>query len=134
MFKLPSFAGDSMRDSIQKLLDELTSLNDPRVSVFDIQFKGLDKETLSLSGKLLDQDQLAALEGAFSNHFPSLSLNTASVQILSREPREHVHVATNLTGFYIVRISVKVSRQMQLTWCLHHPLKRVVNPTRPVKL
>ena len=31
-----------MRDAIQKLLDELTSLNDHRVSVFDIQFKGLD--------------------------------------------------------------------------------------------
>ena len=91
---------DSMHDAMQKLLDELTSLNDNRVSVFDIQFKGLDNGTLSLEGKLLDQDQLAALEGAFSNHFPSLSLDTTSVQILSRESRERVHVVTNLTGLY----------------------------------
>jgi gamma-D-glutamyl-L-lysine dipeptidyl-peptidase len=96
----PLLLGDCMRDSIQKLLAEFTSLNDPRVSVFDIQFKGLDNGTLSLSGKLLDQDQLAALEETFSNRFPSLSLETASVQILSREPRERVHVATNLTGLY----------------------------------
>jgi cell wall-associated NlpC family hydrolase len=96
----PLLLGDRMRDSIQNLLDELASLNDPRVSVFDVQFKGLDNGTLSLSGKLLNQDQLAALEGAFSNRFPSLSLDTASVQILSRESREHAHVATNLTGLY----------------------------------
>ena len=89
-----------MHDSIQKLLDELTSLNDPRVSVFDIQFQGLDNVTLSLSGKLLDQDQLAALEGAFSNRFPSLKLDTASVQILRRESRELFHVVTSLAGLY----------------------------------
>jgi cell wall-associated NlpC family hydrolase len=89
-----------MRDSIQKLLDELTSLNDHRVSVFEIQIKGLEDGTLSLSGILLDQDQLAALDGAFSDHFPGLSLDTTSVRILSRESRERVHVGTNLTGLY----------------------------------
>ncbi|HEX9331795.1 MAG TPA: C40 family peptidase [Anaerolineales bacterium] len=89
-----------MRDAVQKVLDQLTAQNDNRISVLDIQFTELDNGTLSLSGKLFNQDQLAALEGAFSNHFPSLSLDTASVQILSREPGEHVHVATNLTGLY----------------------------------
>src|SRR5215212_5568483 len=89
-----------MQDSIQKLLDELTARHDPRVSVFDIQCKGLVNGTLSLGGKLLDQDQLASLEAAFSDHFRSLSLDTTSVRILSREPRERVHVATNLTGLY----------------------------------
>ena len=89
-----------MRDAVQKVLDQLTAQNDNRISVLDIQFTELDNGTLSLSGKLFNQDQLAALEGAFSNHFPSLSLDTASVQILSREPGEHVYVATNLTGLY----------------------------------
>jgi len=89
-----------MHDAMQKLLDELTSRNDKRINVFDIQYLKLDNETLSLSGKLLHQDQLAALEGAFSNHFPSLNLDTTSVQILSHAPRERVHVATNLTGLY----------------------------------
>src|SRR5690349_15639042 len=89
-----------MRDAIQKLLDELRTQNDNRTSVFDLQIEGVNDRTLSLSGKLLDQDQLAALEGMFSDHFPSLSLDTTSVRILSREPRERVHVATNLTGLY----------------------------------
>ncbi len=89
-----------MRALIQKLLDELNSLNDKRVTVFDIQLKELNDGTLSLSGKLMDQDQLAALERTLSNHFPSLSLDTTPVQILSREPRERVHVTTNLTGLF----------------------------------
>ena len=89
-----------MRDDIQKLLDGLTSLNDNRISVFDIQICGLDNGTLSLGGKILDQNQLTALEGAFTNDFPNLRLNTTSVQILSREPRERFHVGTNLTGLY----------------------------------
>jgi hypothetical protein len=89
-----------MRDSIQKWLDDLRTQNDNRISVFDLHITGVDDRSLSLSGKLLDGDQLTAFEEKFSDQFPSLSLNIASVQILSREPREHVHVATNLTGFY----------------------------------
>lgn len=89
-----------MRDTIQKLLDELRTQNDNRVSVFDLQIAGLDNETLFLRGKLLDQEQLAALERTLSNHFPSLSLDTASVQILSRASHERVHVATNITGLF----------------------------------
>src|SRR5215213_7194073 len=96
----PLLLGDIMRDAIQKLLDELTARYDPRVSVFEIQCKGLENGTLSLSGKLLDQDQLASLEAAFSDHFPSLSLDITSVRILSGESQEHVHVGTNLTGLY----------------------------------
>ena len=89
-----------MRDNIQEVLDELRTQNDNRISVFDLQINELNHETLFLSGKILDQDQLAALEGAFSNHFPSLSLDTTSVQILRRKPRGRGHVATNLTGLY----------------------------------
>jgi len=89
-----------MRDAVQKLLDELTSFHDKRVAVFDVQFKELNNGTLCLSGKLLGPDQLAALEGTFANHFPSLSLDTHSVRILSRESRECFHVATNLTGLF----------------------------------
>jgi len=89
-----------MHDAMQKLLDELTTQTDHRVSVFDLQIAGLDDETLSLSGKLLKRDQLAALEEAFSRLFPSLNLDTASVRILDQESHERVHVATNLTGLY----------------------------------
>lgn len=89
-----------MRDSIQKWLDDLRTQNDNRISIFDLHITGLDDRTLSLSGKLLDEDQLTAFEEKFSNQFPSLSLNTASVQILRREPRESFHVVTNLAGLY----------------------------------
>ena len=41
-----------MRDAIQKILDELTNQNDSRLSVFNLQVKGLDKGILSLSGSL----------------------------------------------------------------------------------
>jgi len=89
-----------MRETIQKLLDELRSQNDNRVSVFDPQIEGLDDETLALGGKLLAQDQLAALGRTLSNRYPSLSLDISSVQILSRASHERVHVATNLTGLF----------------------------------
>lgn len=89
-----------MRDAIQELLDQLSTQNDNRVSVFDLQIEEWDNETLSLSGRLLDQEQLVALEGTFANHFPSLSLNTNAVRILSRESRGCFHVVTNLTGLF----------------------------------
>jgi gamma-D-glutamyl-L-lysine dipeptidyl-peptidase len=89
-----------MRDSIQKWLDGLGTQNDNRVSVFDLHIIGLDDGTLSLSGRLLDTDQLTALEEKFSNQFPGLSLDTASVQILRRKSRELFHVVTNLAGLY----------------------------------
>ena len=89
-----------MRDSIQKLLDEFDSLYDKRLTVFNIQLKELHDGKASLGGKLLDQDQLRTLEGTFSDRFPSLSLDTTSVRILSRESRGRFHVATNLTGLY----------------------------------
>lgn len=89
-----------MRGSIQKWLDDLRTQNDNRISIFDLHITALDNRTLSLSGRLLDGDQLTAFEEKFSNQFPSLSLNTASVQILRREPPESFHVVTNLAGLY----------------------------------
>lgn len=89
-----------MHDSIKKLLDELRTRNDNRISVFDIQIAGFDSGTLSLEGKLLNQHQLTALKETFSHPFPSLGLDTASVRILDEESHDRVHVATNLTGLY----------------------------------
>ena len=89
-----------MRDSIQKWLDDLRTQNDNRVSIFDLQITGLEEGTLSLSGRLLDKDQLSALQEQFSNQFPGLSLDAASVQILRSEPGEFFHVVTNLAGIY----------------------------------
>ena len=89
-----------MRDAIQKILDDLTNQNDKRLSVFNLQVKGLDKGTLSLSGNLLNRDQLSALKEAFSHHFPDLSVDTDSIHILHRPNLPCFHVATSLTGLY----------------------------------
>ena len=89
-----------MHGDFQKLLDDFTSQSDNRVSIFDVHIEELNNETLSLSGNLLDQDQLTALKEAFSNHSPGLSLDTTSVRILSRTSNKCAHVATNLTGLY----------------------------------
>lgn len=84
-----------MKD-IQSTLDELAKQTDKRTSVFDIEILELRINTLTLSGQLLEDSQLEDLRRVF----PSLHLDTASIRILSREPRGNVHVATNLTGLY----------------------------------
>jgi|SRR5688572_1485305 len=89
-----------MRDSIQKVLDELTTQSDDRIHVFDIQIERFSDSTLSLSGKLLEESQLAALKELLSIQFADLSLDTASIRVLNTETHEQVHVATNLTGLY----------------------------------
>ena len=89
-----------MRDAIQKVLNELTAQNDNRISVFDLQINKLEDSTLTLSGKLLEESQLADVKETFSRQFPDLSLDTASIRVLNTEAHERVHVATNLTGLY----------------------------------
>ena len=93
-------SGDSMRDEIQKVLDELTAQNDNRIHVFDVTIETLNDSTLSLSGKLLDQNQLPTLKEQISLHFPHLELDTGSLRVLNTQSYELVHVATNLTGLY----------------------------------
>ena len=89
-----------MHEKIQKVLDELRARNDSRLSVFDVQLQGEEDGTISLSGSLISQDQLAALKEAFSHQFPDLHLDTASIHILDRTNLPCFHVATNFTGFY----------------------------------
>ncbi len=89
-----------MRDAIQKILDELTNQNDNRLSVFNLQVQRLDKGILSLSGNLLNRDQLQALKEALSHHFPDLSVDTDPIRILHHPNLPCFHVATNLTGLY----------------------------------
>jgi hypothetical protein len=88
-----------MTDAIQNLLDELTSQNDSRLSVFDIQSEGFEDGTLSLRGSLFTRDQLTALEETFSRHFPDLRLDTASIKILQHPSLPCFHVDTNLCHF-----------------------------------
>ncbi len=82
--------------SIQSTLDEFTKHTDKRTSVFDVQIHRIQNNHLTLGGRLLDVSQLDELHRAFS----SLKLDTALIRILSREPRERVHIATNLAGLY----------------------------------
>ncbi len=89
-----------MREEIQKLLDELKSQTDSRLSVFDLQIHGEKDGAVSLGGSLLDRGQLNSLKETFSHQFPDLRLDTASIRILDRPDLPCFHVATNYTGFY----------------------------------
>lgn len=81
---------------IQSAINQLAKRNDSRTSVFEIEIQGLKNNTLTLSGRLLDDSQLDDLHRVL----PGLKLDTASIRTLSRESHEQVHVKTNLTGLY----------------------------------
>lgn len=81
---------------IQSTLDELTKKTDKRTSIFDVQVHRIQNNQITLGGRLLDASQLDDLRRLL----PNLKLDTTLVRILSRESRQQVHVATNLTGLY----------------------------------
>ncbi len=89
-----------MHNDIQKVLDELTARNDSRLSVFDLHIQGEKDGTISLTGSLINQSQLASLKEALSQQFPDLGLDTASIRILDSPGLLCFHVSTNFTGFY----------------------------------
>lgn len=81
---------------IQSAINELARSSDSRTSVFEVEIQGLKNNTLTLSGRLLDDSQLDDLRRVL----PGLKLDTALIRILNRESHERVHVKTNLTGLY----------------------------------
>ncbi len=89
-----------MRDAVQHILHELTAKSDSRITVVDLHIDKLESHTLSLSGRLLSQGQLAAVKDAFSDGRPDLSLDTSAIRILQRPDLPCMHVSTNLTGLY----------------------------------
>lgn len=83
-------------NDIQSTINELAKHTDRRTSVFEIEVQGLKNRILKLGGRVLHEVQLEDLRRAL----PDLKLNVDLVRILSRDARERVHVATNLTGLY----------------------------------
>ena len=89
-----------MKQDIQKLLDEFASRADSRLTVFDIQIKGIEDGSLALGGRLLEEAQLTTVREALALRFPGLRLDTASIKILGSRVAPLMHTATNLTGLY----------------------------------
>lgn len=83
-------------NDIQSTIAQLAKETDKRTSVFEIEIQELRNSHVTLSGRLLHESQLDELHRLL----PSLKLDTASVQILSRDSNLRTHVATNLTGVY----------------------------------
>ncbi len=83
-------------ENIRSTLDKLSSQNDNRTSVFDIEIVRLQNSSLTLSGRLLDESQLETL----ARHFSNWKLDTSAIQILHKGDLPRMHVATNLTGLY----------------------------------
>ncbi len=85
-----------MRTDIQDKLNELSAHCDSRVSIFDVEISGLDHLTLTLSGRVLRQNQVDDLQRLF----PNLRVDSASINILSQPNLPSMNVLTNLTGLY----------------------------------
>lgn len=83
-------------ENIQSTLDLLASQTDSRTSVFEVDIVRLQNSSLTLSGRLLHESQLAAL----TDHFSNWKLDTGSIRILHRGDLPRMHVTTNLTGLY----------------------------------
>jgi len=81
---------------MQTILDDFIKSIDNRTCLFDVKIDTQANETLTLSGRVLNQSQLDELPRLFPTH----KLDTASIRILNAETHESVHVATNLTGLY----------------------------------
>ena len=81
---------------MQNILDEFAKSVDGRTSLFDVKIDSETNETLTRSGRVLDQSQLDELPRLF----PNRTLDTASIRVLNNETHELFHVATNLTGLY----------------------------------
>ena len=81
---------------MQNILDEFAKSVDRRTSLFDVKIDSEANGTLALGGRVLKATQLDELPRLFQGR----KLDTDSIRILSREPHERVHVATNLTGLY----------------------------------
>ncbi len=81
---------------IQSTLAQLAKNTDKRTSVFEIEIQELKNSHVTLGGRVLNESQLDELRRLL----PGLKLDTGSVQILSRDSNERVHVATNLTGLH----------------------------------
>ncbi len=89
-----------MRDAVQQILDESRAALDSRVTVFDLQIEILDDQYLSLSGRLLSEEQLSRLRAVFSERLPALRLDTSAVRVLHHPGNPVRHVATSVTGLH----------------------------------
>ena len=81
---------------MQNILDNHIRSIDTRLSLFDIKIVSETNGTLTLSGRVLDKNQLDELPRLF----PNRQLDIASIRILNAETHARVHVAPNLTGLY----------------------------------
>lgn len=83
-------------ETIQSKLNELASRYDKRTSVFEIEIDKLTDESLTLSGRILEETQREELHRLF----PDLQVESAGVSSLLRPNLPRLRVATNLTGLY----------------------------------
>ena len=90
-----------MPETVHQALAQLAEkFKDQRTQLFDVSVKELDDKNVSLTGRLLDDIHLDTLHRTFSERFPTLHLDTASINILRQPENRHLKVATNLTGLY----------------------------------
>jgi len=88
-----------MNEMMLKLIEELAKKHsDPRISVFQIEVKSDEVNQLSLSGIVLEQADLDALQNAIEQQFSDQRVDTSGIQVLRHPDNPILTVGTNLTS------------------------------------
>jgi len=90
-----------MRDQVQEVLDEIKmKYRDSREQLFEVEILFCTPESVTLGGRVLDEQVREALEAAMRFEFPSLKADISAVKVLQEDPPQYLTVDTNLTGLY----------------------------------
>lgn len=90
-----------MLETIQALLAGLQKkYKDARLHIFSVQVAALDGQNLTLSGKVLENSDLADLHSVFAQQLPDIHLDTRAIRVLRQPSNEILTVAVNLTSLH----------------------------------
>ncbi len=88
-----------MIETIQQLIIDLAQKrNDPRLAVFDIKVNSFTMDQISLTGCVLEHDDLEFLTNSISSRFNNLRIDTCGIEVLRQPDNPIMAVATNLTS------------------------------------
>lgn len=92
---------DESFNRVQTVIEDLAKVRaDERVHVFKVQVERLEAQTITLSGKVLEPEDLQALRQALRDALPGWQVNDDGVRILRRRGATPWAVATNLTSLH----------------------------------
>ncbi len=88
---------ETIQDIIQNTAQQYT---DQRLRLFSVEIKALEGETLSLTGRVLEQENLRALAAALSRQLPGLRVDVSAVRVLRQPQNPVLSVSTSVTSIH----------------------------------